>query len=347
MSLSHLPANPNLQIDYSGSQLKDIWLAGGCFWGVEAYMDRVPGIAATTVGYANGRTEHPSYEDVCHRNTGHAETVHVRYDPQRIGLAGVLDQFFLIIDPTSKNRQGNDHGSQYRSGVYYRDVADLAEIRAFVAQEQKRYSKPIVTEIEPLQRYDLAEEYHQKYLEKNPNGYCHVHFDTLPTELPDMQPIVTLKPVIDPVMYPKPSDEDLHKLLTPAQYQVTQKNATEQPFTGAYWDQEEPGIYVDVVTGEPLFVSSDKFDSGCGWPSFSKPLDPAVVHERVDKSHGMVRTEVRSRSGDSHLGHIFTDGPKEAGGLRYCINSAALRFIPLAEMEQAGYGAFVAKVKQP
>ena len=358
MSKSFLPDNPNLLIDYSASRLRDIWLAGGCFWGVEAYMARVPGVADTSVGYANGRTDSPTYEDVCTRNTGHAETVHVRYDPERISLTGLLEQFFLIIDPTSRNRQGNDRGSQYRSGVYYLDPADLAVITAFVAAEQKKHDKPIVTEVERLRRFDAAEDYHQDYLEKNPQGYCHVHFDTLPKEMPDaaeqvqvqaqaqVQVKVTRKPVVDPTRYPRPSDDDLHRNLTPGQYQVTQKDATEQPFTGAYWDLDEPGIYVDVVTGEPLFVSSDKFDSGCGWPSFSKPLDPAVVHERIDKSHDRSRTEIRSRSGDSHLGHVFTDGPADAGGLRYCINSAALRFIPLAEMEQAGYGSFIPLVKE-
>ncbi|MEA4890318.1 MAG: peptide-methionine (R)-S-oxide reductase MsrB [Clostridiaceae bacterium] len=336
-----IPENPNHLIDYSCSPLKDIWLAGGCFWGVEAYLARIPGVADTTVGYANGRTERPSYEDVCCRNTGHAETVHVRYAPDRLSLRDLLRQFFLIIDPTSRNRQGNDRGTQYRTGVYYLDPADLPVIQAAVAAEQQRYEQPILTEVVQLSRFDAAEDYHQDYLEKNPNGYCHISFATLPSGNPQASP-----PLIDPARFPKPDDEALRHILTPGQYQVTQRNITERPFTGAYWDLAEPGLYVDVVTGEPLFLSSDKFESGCGWPCFSKPLDPAVVREEKDSGHGMERMEIRSRSGDSHLGHVFPDGPAETGGLRYCINSAALRFIPLADMEKEGYGAWIGLINK-
>lgn len=338
-----LPDNPNQAIDYNNSRLADIWLAGGCFWGVQAYMARVFGVAETSVGYANGRTDNPSYEDVCRRNTGHAETVHVRYDPERVSLADLLSQFFQIIDPTSRNRQGNDHGSQYRSGIYYLEDAVLPVIRSVVATEQKKYDRPIVTEIERLRRYDLAEDYHQDYLEKNPNGYCHISFDTL-EQVAKKPPVA--RPLLDPARFPKPTDDELRSRLTPEQYLVTQKNGTERPFSGVYWNNDEPGLYVDIVSGEPLFSSSDKFDAGCGWPSFSRPVDPQVIHEKIDKSHGMVRTEVRSRSGDAHLGHVFTDGPADRGGLRYCINSASLRFIPLADMEKEGYGAYIGWVEQ-
>ncbi|MDW7657072.1 MAG: peptide-methionine (R)-S-oxide reductase MsrB [Bacillota bacterium] len=338
-----LPDNPNQTINYSNSRLADIWLAGGCFWGVQAYMARVFGVAETSVGYANGQTDNPSYEDVCRRNTGHAETVHVRYDPERISLEDVLSQFFQIIDPTSRNRQGNDRGSQYRSGIYYLEDAFLPVIRSVVAAEQKKYDRPIVTEIERLRRYDLAEDYHQNYLEKNPNGYCHISFATL-EQAAKKKPII--QPLIDPAHFPRPADDTLRDRLTPEQYLVTQKNGTERPFSGAYWNQDEPGLYVDIVSGEPLFSSSDKFDAGCGWPSFTRPVDSQVVREIVDKSHGMIRTEVRSRSGDAHLGHVFTDGPEDRGGLRYCINSASLRFIPLADMEKEGYGAYIGWVEQ-
>jgi peptide methionine sulfoxide reductase msrA/msrB len=342
MKNQSLPDNPNQAIDYSNSRLADIWLAGGCFWGVQAYMARVFGVAETSVGYANGRTDNPTYEDVCRRNTGHAETVHVRYDPERVSLADLLSQFFQIIDPTSRNRQGNDHGSQYRSGIYYLEDAVLPVIQSVVAAEQKKYDRPIVTEIERLRRYDLAEDYHQDYLEKNPNGYCHISFDTL-EHAANKAPVI--RPLIDPARFPRPSDDELRSRLTPEQYLVTQKNGTERPFSGVYWNNEEPGLYVDIVSGEPLFSSSEKFDAGCGWPSFSKPLDPQVIKEKTDKSHGMVRTEVRSRSGDAHLGHVFTDGPADRGGLRYCINSASLRFIPLADMEKEGYGAYINWIK--
>ena len=175
---SILPINPNLDLDFSASELKEIYLAGGCFWGVEAYMARVPGVAETSVGYANGTTENPTYEAVCRGNTGHAETVHVRYDPKRLTLADLLRQFFQIIDPTVRNRQGNDFGSQYRTAIYYLDPVDVEVIRAVLAEEQQKYERPIVTEVEPLRSYTLAEEYHQKYLEQNQIGYGHISFES-------------------------------------------------------------------------------------------------------------------------------------------------------------------------
>jgi peptide methionine sulfoxide reductase msrA/msrB len=344
MNNSGLPANPNKSIDYSGSDLKKIWLAGGCFWGVEAYMSRVPGVADVTVGYANGKSENPTYQDVCYNNTGHAETVEVSYDPARISLENLLTEYFEIIDPTSLNQQGNDRGSQYRTGIYYSDQGnDLPVIESVLVAQQKKYTKPIVTEVEPLRQYFLAEEYHQDYLEKNPGGYCHISFDTLP-EIEDSADS-GLNVYINPSDYNKPDDQTIRKTLSPEQYEITQKSGTEIPGSGIYDQHFEQGIYVDIVTGEPLFSSKDKFDAGCGWPSFSKPLVDEVIEEYIDRKYGMVRTEVRSRVGDSHLGHVFTDGPADAGGLRYCINSASLRFVPLSQMEEQGYGDLVDLVK--
>lgn len=334
---SKYPANPNDNLTFDENNLKDIYLAGGCFWGVEAYMDRVYGVYDVTSGYANGTTENPTYEEVITGKTGHAETVHVRYDPERTDLTTILDHFFTIIDPTSLNKQGNDRGTQYRSGVFFTDPAEQAVIEKVVNEQQKRYDDPIVTEVEALTSYTLAEEYHQDYLEKNPNGYCHVEFDSLEDqEIPSL---------IDPADYPKPSDKELKAKLTDAQYKVTQGSDTEAAFSNKYWDSFEDGIYVDVVTGEPLFSSKDKYDSQCGWPSFTQPIIPEVVTEHKDKSFNMVRTEVRSRAGDSHLGHVFDDGPKDRGGLRYCINSAAIDFVPLEQMEEAGYGYLTSLVK--
>jgi peptide methionine sulfoxide reductase msrA/msrB len=330
-----LPDNPNRNISYDVSKLKEIWLAGGCFWGVEAYMSRVYGVYDVTVGYANGNKENPTYKEVCTGDTGFAETVHVKYDPERIGLKALLEEFFKIIDPTSRNRQGNDVGSQYRTGIYYKDEKDKKVIDEVIALEQEKYTAKIQTEVLPLSSYYPAEEYHQDYLEKNPYGYCHVDFSKLKNQSIG----------VDPKDYKKPDKELLKRKLTDIQYKVTQENATELPYTNEYWNSREKGIYVDVVTGEPLFSSSDKFDSGCGWPSFTKPIIPEVVEYERDTSHNMIRTEVRSRSGDSHLGHVFEDGPEDKDGLRYCINGASLRFIPYDQMEQEGYGELKALIK--
>lgn len=332
-----LAASPLPEIDVAA--LKDIYFAGGCFWGVEEYFARAPGVYEVSAGYANGHTESPSYLEVCSGRTGFAEAVQVRYDPNIISLKTLTEQFFKIIDPTSVNRQGNDVGAQYRSGVYYTDPADEPVIAAVMAEAQKKYAKALTVELRPLENYYLAEEEHQDYLRKNPGGYCHVSFDSLDDiklEEPPMN--------IDPAKYAKPGHEELKKLLTPMAYKVTQEAATERAFSGEYWNHKEPGIYVDVVTGEPLFSSADKFDSACGWPSFSHPIAPEVVTEHQDGSHGMERIEVKSRAGESHLGHVFEDGPEDRGGLRYCINSAAIRFIPLEKMADEGYGHLKAAV---
>lgn len=319
--------------------LHTIYLAGGCFWGVEAYMKKLPGVYQTEVGYANGHTENPTYEEVCTGKTGFAETVKVVYDTSRITTSQLLDGFFMVVDPTSVNKQGNDRGDQYRSGIYYTEEGDKAIAEAAVAKQQEKYKAPIATEVKPLSVFCRAEEYHQDYLDKHPGGYCHIN-------LKDADKFIKeeglgapkLQSLIRPEDYSAPDDDVLREKLTPLQYQVTQKNGTEAPFTNEYDHTFDKGIYVDVVTGEPLFSSQDKYDSGCGWPSFTKPITPEVIDEKKDTSLHMTRTEVRSRGGDSHLGHVFNDGPKDAGGLRYCINSASLRFVPYDEMDAQGYG---------
>lgn len=319
------------------NNLKHIYFAGGCFWGVEEYFSRIPGVNDATSGYANGFTDNPTYEEVCSGNTGYTETVQVSYDPAIVSLKTLTEQFFKIIDPTSVNKQGNDRGSQYRSGIYYVDEADKKVIQAVFDEAQKAYADKVVTELYPLKRYYPAESYHQDYLEKNPGGYCHIDFSSL-NDIKTEEPQATK---VDPAKYQKPSDDEIEAMLTPGQYEVTQQSATEPPFGNEYFSNHKAGIYVDIVTGEPLFSSADKYDSGCGWPSFTKPIDPEVSVEYEDTSHGMIRTEVRSRVGDSHLGHVFNDGPKEKGGLRYCTNSRALRFIPYEKMAEEGYGEFM------
>ena len=315
----------------SKQEQRIIYLAGGCFWGLEAYMERIQGVTDAVSGYANGKGDTTNYQ-LLHA-TDHAETVKVTYDPNKISLDKLLQYYFRVIDPTSINKQGNDRGRQYRTGIYYQDGADKAVIEQALAQLQTKYKKPVQIEVQPLKNYIVAEEYHQDYLKKNPNGYCHIDITKAD------------EPVIDEKDYPKPSDAELKAKLTPLQYSVTQNKHTERSFSNEYWDNFQPGIYVDVTTGEPVFSSNDKFESGCGWPSFTKPIAKEVVHYQTDNSFNMQRTEVLSRAGNAHLGHVFDDGPKDKGGLRYCINSASIKFIPLAEMEKAGYGYLIQSIK--
>lgn len=308
--------------------IEEIHLAGGCFWGVEAYLERIDGVVDVVSGYANGTTTNPTYDDVI-RGSGHAETVRVRYDTARLSLDELLIAFVRIIDPTSLNRQGPDAGVQYRTGVYWSDEADEAVARYRLAQVQKAHTDPVVVEVARLEHFVEAEEYHQDYLAKNPGGYCHVDLS------------LAEEPLIRVADHPRPPEGELRERLTDEQYRVTQEADTERPFTNAYVDTTEPGLYVDVVTGEPLFSSVNKFHSGSGWPSFTRPLVDYVVTWHPDGWPQPSGAEVRSRSGDSHLGHVFTDGPPTEGGLRYCINSAALRFVPLDRLAAEGYGDLV------
>ncbi|MDD3174782.1 MAG: peptide-methionine (S)-S-oxide reductase MsrA, partial [Herbinix sp.] len=266
--------------------MKEIYLAGGCFWGTEQYLENIAGVISTEVGYANGNTKNPTYEEVCHNHTGHAETVKVEYDDTRIGLVFILELYYDVINPVSINRQGGDTGLQYRTGIYFIDDSDELVIRNSIEELQKKYVEKIAIEVKPLINYYKAEEYHQKYLDKNPNGYCHIGKDKF--EKAKMAVDTSKK-------YIKKSKDILEKSLTKIQFDVTQNNFTEQPFSNEYFNVFKEGIYVDVTTGEPLFVSNDKFESGCGWPSFSKPIDTNLITQITDKSHGMLRTEVRSK----------------------------------------------------
>lgn len=345
-SLKHSFYKPDTQKkDSAIMNTRTIYLAGGCFWGLEAYFQRIDGVVDAVSGYANGNTENPSYEDVSYRHTGHAETVKVTYDADKLSLDDILQYYFRVVDPTSLNKQGNDTGTQYRSGVYYTDPAEKAVIAAALKREQQKYQLPLVVENEPLKNFYDAEEYHQDYLIKNPNGYCHIDIRKADEPLLGKTKAAPQGKGFDAATYKKPSDAELKRTLTEEQYQVTQNSATEYAFSHEYDHLFKPGIYVDVVSGEPLFSSADKYDSGCGWPSFTRPIDAKSVTEHDDFSFNMRRTEVRSRAADSHLGHVFPDGPRDKGGLRYCINGASLKFIPLEQMDAAGYGALKGKVK--
>ena len=311
-----------------------IYLAGGCFWGMEKLMRSIPGVVDVVSGYANGTGEMDAdYKTVCAGNTGFRETVRVTYNPEQVSLDALLLAYFYIIDPTVSNRQGNDIGTQYQTGVYYTNGEDKKTVERIAALEAGR-TENFSVEIGPLKNFYPAEEYHQNYLDKNPSGYCHI-------PLSEMELFSHM--TIDPGDYRRPAREIISDKLSDEQYRVTQENGTERPFANEYWDFNGKGIYVDVVTGEPLFTSLDKFHSSCGWPAFSAPLEEPVVVKKSDKSHGLSRTEVRSRAGDSHLGHVFEDDPDSPDGTRYCINSAALRFVPFENLEAEGYGYLIGR----
>lgn len=318
----------------TGTSYKEIYFAGGCFWGTEHFFKQVGGVMSTEAGYANGNTKNPTYEEVVSKKTGFAETVKVVYNPAQLSLERLLNLFFLTIDPTNLNKQGNDVGNQYRSGIYYTNEKDSQIISKALQTLQDKYNDDIVVENKALKNFYKAENYHQDYLDKNQGGYCHIN--------PQLFELAkNANPVEEKEQYTKPDDDLLKQTLSPMQYKVTQENATEPAFGNEYWDEFREGIYVDITTGEPLFVSTDKFESGCGWPSFSKPISEHLIEEKVDMTLGMARTEVRSKNADTHLGHVFNDGPKEKGGLRYCINSASLKFIPKEKMKEEGYEAYL------
>lgn len=321
-------------------ELKTIYLAGGCFWGTQRFLQFVRGVTATETGYVNSNIPDPSYKDVCTGFTGAAEAVKTVYDPEVLTLRWLLRLFFRTIDPVSVNRQGNDVGTQYRTGIFYVDPADLSVINEELELLQRNYAKPLAIEVGPLRNFFPAEDYHQNYLAENPGGYCHVPRELFRLAAEASDPLA-------PEKFPLKSNTELRGELSPLSYMVTQQQATEPPFNNRYNEEHRPGVYVDITTGEPLFLSTDKFDSGCGWPAFSAPLDDARLKNLEDNSHGMNRVEVRASHSGAHLGHVFPDGPAERGGLRYCINSAALRFVPLEEMAAQGYGTLIPLLTQP
>lgn len=304
-----------------------IYFAGGCFWGTAHLFSMVPGVVSAVAGYANSRVPNPGYRQVCSGETGAAEAVEVRYDDDWVGLSDLISLYFKSVDPLSVNRQGNDVGSQYRTGIYYSDMADASIVEAQLATLQRRYSAPIAIECGPLVNFYPAEDYHQDYLSKNPGGYCHVD----PSLFDEARNLVRATG----------DKAGLRQKLTPLQWEVTQNGATERPFVNEYDQEFRKGIYVDVTDGTPLFLSTNKYNSGCGWPAFTRPIDGNLLKESIDTSFGRIRTEVKSTSSGSHLGHVFNDGPVDAGGLRYCINSASLRFIPIDQMDDEGYADYI------
>ena len=332
----------------SNAQSAEAYFAGGCFWCIEASFEKIPGVREAISGYSGGHVENPTYEQVSSGGTGHREAVKVVYDPERVSYRQLVEAFWRMFDPTDAGGSFGDRGEQYTSAIFYQTEGEkeIAEESKRELDRSGRFAQPVVTPIEPLTNFYPAEDYHQDYAEEHPLRYRTYRYfsgrDSFIKEHWDNPEKFTNKTEEHSrsSSFTKPSREELRERLTPMQFKVTQQDGTEPAFDNAYWDNKREGIYVDIVSGEPLFSSKHKFESGTGWPSFTRPLEPDNIVTREDRSLFGTRIEVRSKQADSHLGHVFDDGP-EPTGKRYCMNSAALRFIPKEDLEKEGYGQYL------